>query len=141
MAIVFVSPKEKQKVFLLGIVVLFVLFVSGVSLIIFLAEPKETPAELVFKTPEIKINFDVLALGKIKNLDLLSEIEREFNYTAETEDNEDRTGKIAAPSPEKATQILTAMGLSNIILEEIGGGRVNPFSPYYIIEPLPQQAQ
>ena len=130
MAIVFISPKERQKVFILGIVVIFVLFIVVISLIIFLAKPKEIPAEMVFRAPKIRINFDVLTSDKIKDLQLLPEIEKEFNYKAKTEKNRDKTGKITASSPEEAEEILTALGLSKITLEEIKGGRENPFSPY-----------
>jgi predicted tellurium resistance membrane protein TerC len=130
MAIVFISPKERQKVFILGIVVIFVLFIAVISLIIFLAKPKKMPVELIFEAPKIRINFDVLTSNKIKDLEFLPEIEKEFNYTAKTEKNRPKTGKVAAPSSEEAEEILTALGLSNIALEEIRGGRENPFSPY-----------
>lgn len=141
MAIVFISPKERQKVFILGIAVLFVLFLVGISLIIFLAKPKETPSELVFHAPKIRINFDVLTSDKIRDLQFLPEIEKEFNYAAKTETGQDKSGKIAASSPEKAIQILTALRLSSIVLEEIRGGRETPFSPYYEVRPpsLPTQ--
>ncbi|MBU4204589.1 hypothetical protein KKE19_00195 [Patescibacteria group bacterium] len=135
MAIVFISPKEKQKVFILGIAGLFVLFVIVISLIVFLAKPKEIPAELVFKAPKIRINFDVLISNEIRNLEFFPEMEKEFNYTARTESGQEKSGNISAPSSEKAIEILTALNLSNITLEEIKIGRTNPFSPYYEIKP------
>ncbi len=138
MAIVFISPKDRQKVFILGIAGLFFLILIIIGLRVFLAKPKKIALEEVsyaFHAPEIRINFDVLKSDKVKNLEFFPEIEKEFNYKAQTVKGESKSGKIAAPSQEKATQILTALGLSGITLEEIKGGRSTPFRPYYEIKP------
>jgi len=135
MAITFISPKERQKVFILGIVGLFFLLLIMIGLGVFLAKPKKTAPEEVFLAPEIKINFDVLKSDKIKNLEFFPEIEKEFNYKAQTANGESRSGRIAAPSAEKAMQILIALELSGITLEEIKIGRDNPFTPYYEVKP------
>ena len=108
MAIVFISPKDKEKVFILGIAGLFVLILAIIGLIVFFKKPKKIAVEDVFRAPKIKINFDILKLDKIKELELLPEIEKEFNYEAQTAQGEPKSGKISAPSPEKATQLLWA---------------------------------
>jgi len=138
MAIVFVSPKDRQKVFILGIAGLFFLILTIIGLRVFLAKPKKIVVEEIlyaFHAPKIKINFDVLKSDKIKNLEFFPEIEKEFDYKAQTVKGESKSGRITALSQEKATQILTALGLSGVTLEEIKGGRSTPFRPYYEIKP------
>ena len=101
---------------------------------VFLAKPKEIPTQQVFRAPKITINFDILKSDKLKELELLPEVEKEFNYTARTATGGQKTGRIVASSPEKATQILTELGLLNITLEEVKGGRSEPFKPYYEVK-------
>ncbi len=135
MAIVFISPKEKQKIFILGIAGFFLLVLVLIGLAVFLARPKNVPQEQVFQAPEIKINFDVLKSEQIKNLEIPGAIEKEFSYKATTAKGQEQSGKISAPSQEKAIEILTTLGFSNITFEEAKSGRENPFAPFYEITP------
>lgn len=135
MAIVFVSPKEKQKVFILGIGGIFFLILIIIGLGVFLARPKEVSTEEVFQAPKIEINFDILKSDKVKNLEFLPVLENEYNYKAQTAKGEPKSGRIAAYSQEEAKQILAGLGLSNITLEGIKIGRDNPFTPYYEVKP------
>jgi len=135
MAIVFVSPKEKQKVFILIMGGVFLLFLVVIGLGVFLAKPKQVLTEEVFQAPKIEINFDILKSDKVKDLEPLPTIENEYNYKAETKKGEKKTGRIAAWSQENAKQILTDLGFSNITLEIAKIGRENPFTPYYEIKP------
>ena len=135
MAIVFISPKEKQKVFILGISGLFFLVLVLIGLMVFLAKPKKAMVDQIFNAPEIEINFDILSSNVIKNLELLPVIKKEFSYTAQTSKKRAKSGVIIASSQEEATQTLITLGLSDIVLKEIGGGRDNPFTPYYGVKP------
>lgn len=134
MAIVFISPRERQKVFILGIVAFFliVLIIIGVS--VFLIKPKKVPVEKVFTMPKITINFDVLKSPKVQSLELFPEIEKKFNYQARTEKGKDQSGVIYASSEEKARETLTELGLNSIVISEPIIGRDNPFIPYYEIK-------
>jgi len=106
-----------------------------IGLIVFLAKPKTVPPEQAFNAPEIKINFDILKSDKINDLELPPEVEKEFNYQAKTATGIAKSGKISAASPEKATETLTGLGLSSVVLEETITGRINPFVPYYELKP------
>lgn len=139
MAIVFISPKERQKALLLGIIGLFVVVLIVIGLTVFLAKPKSVPVEKVFKAPKIEVNFEVLESNQIKNLTVFEKIEKEFNYWAKTKDGSDQQGKITATSSEEATATLEELGLSVVNLEEIKGGKENPFLPYYEVTPAPKK--
>lgn len=140
MAIVFVSPKQRQKMFFLGITILFLLFLLAVGLFVFLAPPKKYEAESVFIKPDIQVNFDVLDSLEVKNRVIMGRIGREFNYVMKSLDGQELTGSLFAESLEKAKEILEESGLVLVSLEETEVGRENPFTPYYtVIIPLPQQ--
>lgn len=105
-----------------------------IGLVVLLAKPKPVPIEWAFVVPKIVINFDVLKSPKIQNLELLPEMDKQFDYQAKTAKGLDQKGRISAPSEEKAAEILTGLGLKLIILKEVGIGRDNPFLPYYEIK-------
>ena len=133
MAIVFVSPKQRQKMFFLGITILFLLVLSIIGTIVFFSKPKYTPAEVAFIKPKIKINFEVLDLEQVKGSLLMGRIQKEFIYSASTEEGEQRAGSIFVATKEEAKKILEEMGLIPGTLEEVEVGRENPFTPYYTL--------
>ncbi len=130
MAIVFVSPKQRQKMFFLGITILFLLFLSVIGTIVFFSKPKPT-MEQVFIKPDIEINFKVLDLDQVKGSLLMGKVQREFTYSATTEKGKQESGSIFADSIEEAKKKLEDSGLFLSTLEEIFIGRENPFAPYY----------
>ena len=136
MAIVFISPRERQKVFILAIIGFFVIFLIIISFSVFLAKPKKPATLPTFIAPEIRINFDVLRSPQLIALKLLPDMEIQFSYTAKFK-GKAQIGKILASSKEKAQEILIGFGYTDIIVEDIEIGRENPFSPYYEIKPLP----
>ncbi len=141
MAIVFISPKERQRVFVLAIAGFFLVLLVLIGFTIILAKPKKVPEQEVFRAPTIRINFDVLNSEEIKSLEFLPEMEKEFSYTARTTaKGELKSGVISASSEDKARQILTGLGLINIMLTEMKEGRSTPFKPYYeITAPAPSK--
>jgi hypothetical protein len=132
-AIVFISPKQRQKMFFLGITILFLLILVVISLSVFFARPKVVPVEQVFKKPKIDINFKVLDSEQIKSIELMGEIETQFSYQAKTDKGKTVSGKISAISKEKAQKALEEINLTQITLQESQIGRENPFVPYYQI--------
>lgn len=130
MAIVFISPKQRQKMFFMGITILFVLFLLVVSSLVFLSKPKPVAPEIVFNRPKIDINLDVLDSDQVKFLEPAVQMDLQFKYTAITSKGAKISGVISAVSEEEAHKILQGMQLSGINLEEAKSGRTNPFAPY-----------
>lgn len=134
MAIVFISPKQKQKTIIFGIVGIISLVLVIIGLMVFLKKPETVPPEQVFKAPKIEINFEILESDKLKNLEDFEGLKNEFNYQATTKDGELQPGKILAVSRKQAIKSLEDLGFSDIVLEEgIEVGRENPFVIYEII--------
>ncbi len=131
MAIVFVSPKQRQKMFFLGITVLFLLFLLIIGTFIFFSKPKPIPIEQVFIKPNIKINFGILDSEQVKKSLFMERVQKEFTYKSVTNKGEPKLGSIFASSIEDAKKILEDSGLLSIVLEEALMGRENPFTPYY----------
>jgi len=131
MAIVFISPKQRQKTFFIGITAIVLLFLIVVALSVFLAKPKEIPPELVFNKPKVDINLTVLDSDQFKELEPFSEMEVQFSYSAVTEKGKNVTGIISAVSESAARKALEEMKLTIAEIKEIKIGRENPFVPYY----------
>jgi len=131
MAIVFVSPKQRQKMFFMGIAGTLVVFLIIVTLLVFLSKPKMVSTTQVFQKPEISIDFAVLDAEQVKNSDILNKLQLSFSYQARTNLGQNTEGKILAPSLEEAQKLLEEQGLSDIQLKEPEVGRENPFSVYY----------
>lgn len=135
MAVVFISPKERQKVFFLGITIGFAVIVIFVSLLVFLAGPKKVEPVLVFNKPKVNIDMHIFDTDQFKNLYPFSDILVQYEYIALTEDGKEITGFISAASEEDARKLLeevlgeAGMTISDIKEAEIG--RDNPFVPYY----------
>ena len=131
MAIVFVSPKQRQKMFFLGITILFLLVLSVIGTVVFFSKPESTSVEQVFIKPKIKINFEVLDLEQVKGSLLMGRVQKEFAYSAATDKGEQKTGSVFAATIEDAKKLLEDLGLISVTLEEVEIGRENPFAPYY----------
>lgn len=131
MAIVFVSPKQRQKMFFLGITILFLLVLSVIGAVVFFSKPKYTPEEVSFIKPEIKINFEVLDLEQVKASLLMERIQKEFAYLAITEEGGEEAGSIFAATKEEAKKSIDDSGLISVTIEEVKIGRENPFTPFY----------
>lgn len=141
MAVVFISPKQRQKVFLLGIVVMFLLFVVVISFVIFFAQPKEVSPTLVFNKPKVNVDMKIFESDQFKNLQTFPEIQIQYAYTAIAPGNKTVTGFISADSTDQARSILGNMGLTVSTLTEVEIGRDNPFTPYYPTAVAPATGQ
>ena len=131
MAIIFVSPKQIQKMFFSGITVLFLLVLAVIGTLVFFSKPKSIPAEQVFIKPKIEINFEILDLEQVKGSLLMERAQKEFTYQSVTNKGKQTSGSIFAASIEEAKKILEDSGLITVTLEEVLIGRENPFTPYY----------
>lgn len=131
MAIVFVSPKQRQRVFFVAIISSFALLLLIIALLIFIPKPKAVLEEEVFSKPKIDINFDFLNSEKIKVLEIPIKTQMQFDYEATTENNKQVSGRISAFSKEEAEVLLKRQKLTVEKLQETKFGRENPFVPYY----------
>ncbi|OGZ79481.1 MAG: hypothetical protein A2358_04350 [Candidatus Staskawiczbacteria bacterium RIFOXYB1_FULL_37_44] len=131
MSVVFISPKSRQKMFLMGITIVFLLFLAVVSFAVFLAQPKKVSQVLVFNKPKVNIDMSVFESEQFKNLQAFTEMETQYSYKFIAGDKKTETGFISAVSEEQARIILTEMGIAPIEIKEVKIGRENPFLPYY----------
>lgn len=132
MAIIFVSPKQKQKLFVIAVVSALVFVLVVISLIIFLSKPKAVSDQNFFeKKPEIVIDFSVLEKEQIKLMEIPPRPQMQFDYTATGEGGKFLSGRIVASSEKEALSILESRKISAIQIKKTSVGRINPFLPYY----------
>lgn len=131
MAVVFISPKHRQKMFFMGITASLVLFLLFISLWVFLSKPTGSSSQLVLNKPKVTINLNILESEQFKNLQHFQKIPLQFSYIALDGNGKTIKGYISATSEEEAAGMLKAQGLTAGELKEVGIGRDNPFVPYY----------
>jgi hypothetical protein len=131
MAVVFISPKKKQRVFFIGITAVFLLILISITFFVFMAQPQQVAQELVFNKPKVNINFNALDSDQFKELLPFNEMQRQFAYTAKNENGDVESGFISAVSIEEAKKILESIDLAVQDIKEAEIGRENPFTPYY----------
>lgn len=141
MAVVFISPKHKQKMFFMGITASFIILLTLISLWIFLSKPSAPPAELVFNKPKVSIDLKILDTEQFKKIEHFQKIPLQFKYTASTANGQTTSGFVSAVSEEEAKQILENAKLKVGDLKQTDIGRDNPFIPYYqIVAPTTTKA-
>ena len=139
MAVVFISPKQRQKVFFMGITVMLLLFLAVSFFGVFVAAPKEAPTTIVFNEPKVSIDMGVFNLDQFQQLQPLPGMKPQFSYRATNKDKSVINGFITADSVDDAKANLEGMGLTVSQIEEVVAGRDNPFIPYYqkVVPPPP----
>lgn len=131
MAVVFISPKQRQKTFFVVITAGVAVFLLFVMMAVFFSKPKETPQTMVFNKPKVSIDLKIFDLEQFKFLVPFEKMELQFSYKATDGENKLVEGFISAPSKEEAGQILIDMGYMVKELKELEIGRENPFTPYF----------
>ena len=135
MAVVFISPKQRQKMFFTGITVIFSLILAAIFLGVFFSEPKASSPTLVFNKPKVSIDMSILDSEQFNDLQPFPEMKTQYIYKAVAKNNKAQTGFIFADSLEDAKTILKNMGLVVNDIQEAKIGRDNPFEPYYQSSP------
>jgi hypothetical protein len=136
MAVVFISPKQRQKMFFIGITVLFLLIMTVTAFGVFLSKPPEVEeSSLTFNRPKVSINMRVFDTEQFQMLQDLPEMLIQFSYKATAKDGKIIEDFITAPSVQEAKARLEAQGLVVTQIKETELGRENPFLPYYKIKP------
>lgn len=133
MAVVFISPKQRQKMFFIGITAVFLLFLAILSSGVFMSKPKEVSSALVFNKPKVSIDMSIFDSEQFISLQPFVEMETQYSYSATTKNRRTQTGFISAVSLEEAKTKLESSGLSVAEVKEVEAGRVDPFTPYYQI--------
>ena len=130
MAVVFISPKQRQKMFFVAITVLLVLFLGAVSIFVFLSSPKENQVSLVFNKPKINIDLSIFNSDQFKDLQEFTQLNEQFDYKATDKAGKPVTGLIFADSMDQAKKLLEERGLTIVDIRQAQIGRANPFTPY-----------
>lgn len=131
MAVVFISPKQRQKMFFMGITVLFLLFMAFISLSVFVSKPKEVAPGLVFNKPKVRIDMSIFESEQFRGLREFTKMTNNYSYIVTTEDGKQKTGFIQAESMGDAEKELESQGYTVTDIQEAKIGRSNPFTPYY----------
>ena len=131
MAVVFISPKQRQKVFFMGITVVFLLFLIIVFLGVFLSKPKQVLKVQVFNKSKVSIDMKIFDTDQFKRLQPFVEMETQYSYKIVEKDGKVETGFMSANSAEQVRKILEGRGLTVSDIKETEIGRENPFTPYY----------
>lgn len=131
MAIVFVSPRKRKRIFFWIISISLIVLLAIVAFIAFPPEFRNTFVDVPTTTytvkPKININFDLLDSDQVKGLLEFSEIPVQFNYTATDINKQEVSGSITSFSKEDAISVLKQQGLEVTNIEQAGIGRNEPF--------------
>jgi hypothetical protein len=131
MAVVFISPKQRQKMFFIVITAVFLVFLVVVFLGVFLVQPKEVSPTLVFNKPKVNVDMKIFDSDQFKNLQPFSEMQIQYSYKAITKDNKTEAGFISAVSIDQARTLLQSRYTDITEIKEAEIGRDNPFTAYY----------
>jgi len=131
MAVVFISPRQRQRKFFTVITVVFVLFLFAIYFGVFISTPTENLPTIVFNQAKITVNTSIFNSPQFKDLQPFIAMQSQYSYVATTKDNQIKTGFISAVSVSDAQAMLQGMGLSASEIKEVAIGRDDPFSSYY----------
>ena len=132
MAILLTSAKRGQKNFILVISTILVIALTAIMVVVFLPEVRSgftvVPSQEFSYLSGIKIDSDLLDSQQVIALENFENVKMIFNYVAKDQNGRQLSGQIEATTKNQAQQILGAMGLNVLTLQEQAIGRLNPFS-------------
>jgi hypothetical protein len=133
MAIIFISPKAKQKSFLkmfiigsTAVVIILVLMAA----ILWLININQGMVSANPVSPDLSVNLKVLDSDTVKNLQSFADLEVQFSYVVHDKDDKQIEGTISAINQSTAKSLLEASGFKVLILKEVVQGRSEPFTAY-----------
>lgn len=134
MAIIFISPKKKQRTFFIIITVILALALFTIGVMALLPEFNRRLAKTdngyVISIPEVMINFNLLDSERVKAMASFQPLLLEYRYVAANSALQKQEGVIFASSQEEAESLLKQQGLKVELLEEKNVGRSEPFVSY-----------
>ena len=139
MAVVFISPKKRQRMFFMGITAIFLLLLVIIFFGVFSPAPKTVTQITVLNKPSVAIDMSIFSSNEFKNLQPFGQINSQYSYTAKTKNNQSKSGLITAATIDQARNILSSNGLTILTLQAAQTGRSNPFAPYYQVVAQPAQ--
>ena len=132
MAILLTSAKRGQKNFILVISTILVIALTAIMIVVFLPEVRSgftiVPSQEFSYLSGIEIDSDLLDSQQVNTLEDFENVKMIFNYVAKDQNGRQLSGQIEATTKNQAQQILGAMGLNVLTLQEQAIGRLNPFS-------------
>jgi hypothetical protein len=133
LAVVFISPKERQKMFIIGITIVVGLFLIVVASMVLFSRPKAVSINaLTFNKPKVNINFSIFNSEQFKSLKPFEDMKIQFSYKVR-KDGVDDEGYISAFTEEEAKKMLEDRGYTIVQIKEADIGRENPFESYKIL--------
>jgi len=135
MAVVFISPKKRQRTFFVAITLGLLAFLGFISLGVMSSTPPEIDTAIVYNKAKINIDMSVFDSDRFKNLKSSTEMGVQYAYKVVTKSKLTEEGFISSSSETLARKKLEDNGLTVISLKETGAGRDNPFVPYYVVAP------
>ncbi len=134
MAIVFISPKARERFFLRMVLLSVVLVLATVSLVLFITfvldGNQNSAVNQVGSQPNIAINMNIVNSDQVKNLNPFYDLQTEFSYVVADKNGKQTQGNISAATKEDAQALLQQSGYTIISLDEATVGRSDPFVSY-----------
>lgn len=130
MAVVFISPKRRQRIFFASVGLIFLVLFSLILGWIFISKPSKNQISVEFNKPKVTINFKVLDSDQFKSLQSFTSIQPQFKYTGKDASKKPVVGYIAAETKDDALKALQSKGFSEVEVSEVSEGRDNPYVPY-----------
>ena len=131
MAVVFISPKQRQRMFIIAIAAVFLVIMIAISLGVFMSKPKEVSNLANFSKPKVIVNMSIFDSDEFKILKVPEDMNIRYSYKANDQKGKQQIGYVAAVSEAEAKKYLEDKGWKVLELKEIEPGRDNPFTPYY----------
>ena len=130
MAVVFISPKKKQRRFLMGVGASFLILILIVFFFAFARKPSPAELNITFNKPKVTMNFGIFNTDEFNRLEMFESIPFQFFYIAQDSEEQEVNGIISAESKEEARTALETAGLTVVDLQDVEFGRDNPFIPF-----------
>lgn len=134
MAIVFISPKAKRKIFFRAAAMLVFLILIVFSVVFLIIESLNAKLANLAPPPAatsgVAINFTIIDSPKVLDLEPFLGPKMEFTYLVEDNNGKQIQGNILAISKEDAKTLLEEAGFKVVSLKEIKIGRNEPFVAY-----------
>lgn len=133
MAIVFISPRANQKMFLKSalmiLALILVIALLTFSIMVFLGKDR-SDGIVPLGQKDVAINFSIIDSPEVSDLKPFYILETTFSYVVTNEADEQIQGNISSVSLEDAKATLEASGFKIVSLKEMGTGRSQPFISY-----------
>ena len=134
MAIIFTSPKNKQRALLWVIIIISAVFLTAIFLLVLLPEFLRNSQDIATETlkgqSDATISLNIGNQDKVNMLEPFVELEISFAYVVQDKDGKQIAGSISAADKAIAIKLLEESGFKILSLKEMNLGNDNPFISY-----------